>query len=106
MGIGVNRCDVNYGGGGYVKPSMSREENRQVIRERIDELLEKLENGETEVSYQIGGRGFTEKEWDRLLNEFDSAEEKMKKLVEEEKEKLLEAEEKRRIEEREQREKM
>lgn len=63
---------------------MTREELLQKIRDKIDEIYEKVKNGETEVSYQIGAQSFTEKEWDRLLKSFDSVEEELRKLVEEE----------------------
>lgn len=63
---------------------MTREELLQKIRDKIDEIYEKVKNGETEVSYQIGAQSFTEKEWDRLLKSFDSVEEELHKLVEEE----------------------
>ena len=87
--------------GGYNKPSASREENVQAIRDRINELLEKMENGDIEPSYQIGGRSFTEREWDKLLCEIDEAEETMKKLVREERERLIKADEINRMERKE-----
>ena len=85
----------------YNKPSASKEENAQVIRDRINELLEKMENGDIEPSYQIGGRSFTEREWDKMLSEFDAAEDTLKKLVEEERERLLKADEIKRIQQKE-----
>ena len=83
--------------GGYIKPSASKSENIQVIRDKINEMLEKIENGDIEPTYQIGGRSFTEREWDKLLTEIDAAEEALKKLVEEEKERRLKADETRRV---------
>lgn len=85
----------------YNKPSASRAENVQVIRDRINELIEKMENGDIEPSYQIGGRSFTEREWDKMLSEFDAAEDTLKKLVEEERERLLKADEIKRIQQKE-----
>lgn len=54
-----------------------------MIHQRRQELFEKIIKGETETSYQIGNQSFTEKEWDRLLEEFDAAQEAVKELQEE-----------------------
>lgn len=62
---------------------------RQAIQEYVQNLFTRLENGDTEVSYQIGGSAFTLKEWDELLEKFDMAEDELKKLVEEEIEKRI-----------------
>lgn len=106
MSIGIESCRADFAGrtnstanksGGYIKPSASRSENVQVIRDKINEMLEKIENGDIEPTYQIGGRSFTEREWDKLLAEIDAAEDTLKKLVEEEKERRLKADETRRI---------
>lgn len=50
----------------------------QVIRDKIYEIYTKILNGETEESFQIGGQSFTLKEWDKLLEQFDLAEEAIK----------------------------
>lgn len=52
------------------------------LRERMDEIFTMIENGETEPSYQIGGQSFTIKEWDRLMEEFDSIEDAIKAALE------------------------
>lgn len=59
---------------------------QQIIQEYIEKIFVKLENGETEESYQIGGSSFTIKEWEEFLNKFDSIEEAIQKLIEEEQE--------------------
>ncbi len=64
------------------------------LRGRMDEILEKVKNGETEPRFQIGSQSFTEKEWDRLLERFDSAEDDIKEDMEEEQEKRGKREEK------------
>lgn len=56
----------------------------QIIQDYIKKLFTKIENGDTELVYQTGGQAFTEKEWDKLLKSFDSAEDEIKKLIEEE----------------------
>lgn len=59
----------------------------------IEELQEKIENGDTEESFQIGAQTFTIKEWKEFLDKFDSVQEVIEKLMRErhklqEKEKL------------------
>lgn len=52
------------------------------LRERMDEILTMIKNGDTEPSYQIGGQSFTIKEWDRLIEEYDSIEDAIKAALE------------------------
>ena len=54
-----------------------------MIQQRRQELFEKIIKGETETKYQIGNQAFTEKEWDRLLEEFDAAQEDVKEVLKE-----------------------
>lgn len=50
-----------------------REERIAFLSSYIEEQLEKWKKGETkELSFQIGARLFTEKEWDALLEKFDA----------------------------------
>ncbi len=51
----------------------------QQIRDKKEEILEKVKNGDTEPSFQIGSQSFTQKEWDKLLKAFDGPEEETKK---------------------------
>jgi len=67
------------------------------LREKSEEILEKLRNGETEVSYRIGGEVYTEKEWDKLLKKFDDIQEDVRRKMEERFRKLEEKEEEKRI---------
>lgn len=67
------------------------------LREKSEEILEKLRNGETEVSYQIGAESYTEKEWDKLLQKFDDIQEDVRRKMEERFRKLEEKEEKKRL---------
>ena len=62
------------------------------LREKSEEILEKLRNGETEVSYPIGGESYTEKEWDKLLKKFDDIQEDVRQKMEERFRKLEEKE--------------
>lgn len=41
------------------------------IHSRISEIAEKVENGNTEPSYQIGGQSFNAKEWSELIEKID-----------------------------------
>lgn len=63
------------------------------LREKSEEILEKLRNGETEVSYQIGAESYTEKEWDKLLKKFDDIQEDVRRKMEERFKKMEEKEE-------------
>lgn len=60
------------------------EDYHKFISEKINEILEKIRNGETEPTYQIGAQSFTEKEWDKFLEKFDSIEETIQELIREE----------------------
>ena len=57
---------------------------QKILSERKSEIYEKLKNGETEESFQIGGSSFTEKEWDKLLSEVDDITEEMREAMREE----------------------
>ena len=69
------------------------------LREKSEEILEKLRNGETEVSYPIGAESYTEREWDKLLKKFDDIQEDVRRKMEERFRKMEEREEKKRIDE-------
>ena len=56
----------------------------QLIRDRINEMYDKVKNNETEESFQIGAGSFTEKEWSKLLEEFDDIQETIRELMREE----------------------
>lgn len=57
---------------------------QEFFQNRINEIYEKVQNGETEPSFQIGARSFTEKEWDEFLEKFDAVEEAIRELMREE----------------------
>lgn len=62
---------------------MTTKELMQEISNRKNEICEKVKKGELEESFQIGGQSFTIKEWNKLLSTFDSAQDKLKALLEE-----------------------
>ena len=49
------------------------EEAKELIAQRKKEILEKVKNGETEVSIAVGGSSFTETEWDKLISRIDKS---------------------------------
>jgi len=67
------------------------------LREKSEEILEKLRNGETEVSYPIGGESYTEREWDKLMEKFDDIQEDVRRKMEERFKKMEEKEEERTV---------
>ena len=67
------------------------------LRAKSEEILEKLRNGESEVSYPIGAESYTEKEWDKLLKKFDDIQEDVRRKMDERIKKLEEKEEEKRI---------
>ena len=56
----------------------------KILEEKINEIFAKIQNGDTEASYQIGSQSFTEKEWKEFLDKFDSVEEAIQELMKEE----------------------
>jgi len=74
---------------------------RKLLAEKIEELYERIKDGEPEKSYPIGAASFTEKEWEQLIKKFDAIQdavrEEQKARLEKEKKK---AEEKERDEKR------
>ena len=56
----------------------------KLLEEKINEIFVKIQNGDTESTYQIGAQSFTEKEWEEFLDKFDSVEEAIQELMKEE----------------------
>lgn len=57
---------------------VTRSYARNAIKERKSEILDKLESGETEEKVQVGGAAYTEREWNKLMDEMDLAIDQMK----------------------------
>lgn len=57
---------------------------QKFFQEKINEIFVKVINGDTEPSYQIGSRSFTEKDWKKFLQKFDSVQDAIRKLMREE----------------------
>ena len=62
---------------------ISDEEYRELLAKQIEKLQEKIENGDTEETFQIGAQTFTVKEWKEFLDKFDSIQEVMEELMRE-----------------------
>ena len=60
---------------------LSREELLQVISEHREKVLKKLKNGDTGVKIPIGSMSLTEEEWEKLLENFDDAQEKIQETI-------------------------
>lgn len=60
------------------------------IREKMQEIYDKLQNGDTETKFQIGNQEFSIKEWDNFLEKFDSVQDAIREALEEKIEKQTE----------------
>lgn len=59
----------------------------EMVQKQREEYAEKIKNGTTEPSYPIGAGSYTKKEWDKLLESFDKAEEAFREELKAEEEK-------------------
>lgn len=55
---------------------------REQILEKMAEMARKVKDGTVEPTFQIGSMSYTMKEWDKLLEKFDAAEEALQAEVE------------------------
>ena len=65
------------------------------IKEKMQEIYDKLQNGDTETKIRIGNQEFSISEWDNFLEKFDSVQDAIRAALEE----RLEKQEEERIEE-------
>ena len=63
---------------------------REQIREKMQEIYDKLQNGDTETKFQSGNQEFSIKEWDNFLEKFDSVQDAIREALEEKIEKQTE----------------
>ena len=63
---------------------------KEQIREKMQEIYDKLQNGDTETKFQIGNQEFTLKEWDNFLEKFDTVQDAIRAALEEKIEKQTE----------------
>ena len=52
------------------------------IRAKMQEIYDKMQNGDTETKFQIGNQEFTLKEWDHFLEKFDSVQDAIREALE------------------------
>ena len=64
------------------KSMSASEEYSKALADYAQNVKDKIENGETETSYQIGGQSFTEKEWEKLISKIDESIDTIKEEVE------------------------
>lgn len=53
------------------------------IKEKMQEIYDKLKNGDTETKFQIGNQEFSIREWDNFLEKFDSVQDAIRAALEE-----------------------
>lgn len=53
------------------------------IREKMQEIYDKLQNGDTETKFRIGNQEFSIAEWDNFLEKFDSVQDAIRAALEE-----------------------
>lgn len=92
--MAIKSVQTEYGKVNYIHSTKTTTEEvtdyQKFLAEKIEELHDKIKNGDTEASFQIGAQSFTEKEWDELLCNFDSVQEEIKELMKEKQEKAEE----------------
>ena len=72
-----------YWHGFFEGAEVSDENYMEAIREQIEEMQEKIENGEINETFQIGDQSFTVEEWNEFLEKFDSIQEVLEALMKE-----------------------
>jgi hypothetical protein len=68
---------------------MSKSDLMNCISDRKNEIIDKLKNGDTEESFQIGNASYTQTEWDKLLGKVDANIDEIKEEQEEEKDEYI-----------------
>ena len=63
--------------------AQTAEEMMRFIRERKQEIYDKVRKGQTEVKIRIGAQEYTEKEWDKLIESFDETEDDIRRQLQE-----------------------
>lgn len=53
----------------------------QLVQEKREECYERIKEGKSEPSYQIGAASYTEKEWEKLMKSFDAVQEAIRKAA-------------------------
>lgn len=66
---------------GEILKSSGQEDAARQIREKMEELYDKIRKGETQQSFQIGASSFTLKEWERFIRRFDKGQEELREMI-------------------------
>ena len=93
MRINTNQNAASYCAGGHSTTNSRTTDDvdyHELLRQKTQEMLEKLQNGETEPTYQTGSGSYTVKEWRRLIDRVDAVEDKLKEEQELREEKIKE----------------
>ena len=79
MGISITGSQGNKASGlatqvFEMKEDAGRADYMQLIREKMDEMQEKIDSGNIRPSFATGAQSYTVQEWDKLLRQFDKSE--------------------------------
>lgn len=55
----------------YMGGTDSKKDYSKFLEQYAEQIKEKIKNGETEPTFQIGGQSFTEEEWKKLIEKID-----------------------------------
>ncbi len=69
--------------GAAENPLRTAEEMMRFIRERKQEIYDKVRKGQTEVKIRIGAQEYTETEWDKLIESLDETEDDIRRQLQE-----------------------
>ena len=98
MAIQMNGLDKNTSDMWQINNTANTEKDlKSEFSAAVQEIYDKVKNGDTEESIPIGGQSFTIKEWDRLMKRFDKVQEGIRESIEEEIEKRKAEEEDRAV---------
>lgn len=67
-----------------ILPAADKDELRQTILDRMEELREKIKKGELIPSFQTGSGSFTLEEWDEFLEKIDDIQDEMHRQMQKE----------------------
>ncbi|CDD57386.1 hypothetical protein NQ488_09735 [[Bacteroides] pectinophilus] len=74
----------------HMKAALKNKDYMEFISLYKEKMRDDIDNGTAEPSFQTGSQTFTDRQWDRLLENFDSAQDDIKKAVKEQGNKLKE----------------
>lgn len=88
---GGSHCRIAEGGeyaaAGKIQQESSEDNDfMEALRKRKEEILQKVKNGETEPSFQLGAQAFTVKQWNKLMKRIDEAIDDIQETAEQKKE--------------------